>query len=98
MPKAAEVYTKREVFTAINNALAAANNSPAGPVPEKRLARLRKVAEALTEDVAKNLVEQELIRSEEAVIILLSAALAVQHGLSGHRSEQLETVTRIFPK
>lgn len=97
MAKSTDLFSKRQIFDAVNNALARAMRPAPEAVSKKRFARLHKYAEALTKEVER-LVAEELLRPEEAVVIFLSSALAVQHGHSGHRSEQLaEVATLVEP-
>lgn len=95
MAKSTDLFSKRQIFDAVNNALARAMRPAPEAVSTKRFARLHKYAEALTKEVGR-LVAEELLRPEEAVVIFLSSALAVQHGHSGHRSEQLAEVATLL--
>lgn len=73
--KVKDTFQPREIGEAVNNALVMARKPVAGEIPEERFGRkLRPYAIALVAPVTEAL-EEELIRPEEAVVILLAAAL-----------------------
>lgn len=68
----------REVGEAVNNAVVKAfAPSSIGPIPEPRLRKLRAYSQGLLAPMLKH-VEEEIIRPEEVVMVLLTAALFTQ--------------------
>lgn len=90
----ADLFSKKQIYDAVNNALAKAMRCAPEEISPKRTGRLHKYAEALTKETSR-LVDDELLRPEEAVMIHLVIALALQHRHSGHRSEQLAEVASL---
>lgn len=69
-----KVATAKDIHVAINNAIALVMGSEEGP-PKERLRRLAQYTRAFYGPMRETLMEQELIRPSEAVVILLSCAL-----------------------
>jgi len=77
MKKENNGYTHRGIGVAIQNAVVAALHPTGNEIPQKRLARLRGYAIAVLEPLRIHLSEEELLRPEELVVVLLAAALVV---------------------
>lgn len=87
MAKEKNTFTPKEIGAALNNAVGASGVPWEGGFPEKRLRNLRAYALALIAPVTDDL-ESELLRPEEAVFVLASAALII-HARDVQKTDKL---------
>jgi hypothetical protein len=78
----------KEVLIGINNAISIAMGAEDGPAKE-RLRRLAQYTRAFIEPVRATLLEAELLRPTEAVVILLSCAALVQQSILGAEDRKI---------
>jgi len=72
-------FGARDIGEAINNVIVMARHPATSAIPETRFARgLRPTTIALVEPLEQLLDEGELLTAEEAVVVLLGAALMIQ--------------------
>jgi hypothetical protein len=72
-----KLFTPKEIAVALHNTALMTQASKVGRISEPRMRRLREYTEALLEPVREHLGE-ELLRPEELVFVLTTAALIVQ--------------------